>query len=53
MVWVRQTASKSFFICSECSLGYDDPRTAFQCEEYCRLYKCSSKKIAEKSVYRA
>ena len=52
MVWLKQTMNRSFYICSECGLGYEDPKTALMCEDYCRKNHSCSREIAEKAVHR-
>jgi hypothetical protein len=51
MVWVKNVGMKPVFVCSLCGLGYRDPETAVECEEFCRRNGSCSADIAKKAVF--
>lgn len=52
MVWVKRVGMKAIHICSECGLGFEDPKTALRCEVFCKENRSCSTEIAKKAVYR-
>ena len=52
MVWVKSVGMKPVHVCGECGHGYKDPRTALECEKYCKEHKACSPVITKKAVYR-
>ncbi len=52
MVWVKNVGMKPAFVCGSCGLGYREPRTALECEEFCRKNRACSPDISRKAVYR-
>jgi hypothetical protein len=52
MVWIKNVGMKAVYICDACGMGYADPKTALQCEEFCKAHSSCSPEIAKKAVYR-
>jgi hypothetical protein len=52
LVSEKKIGDKTVFLCDICGLGYEDRKTAQECEDYCRSHHGScSAEISAKAVY--
>jgi hypothetical protein len=52
MVSEKRIEGKVVFLCDICGLGYEDKKTAQECEDYCKAHPGScSPEITDKAVY--
>jgi hypothetical protein len=52
MVWVKNVGMKPVYVCDACGFGYEEPKSAVECEEYCKKHNACSLKITKKAIYR-
>jgi hypothetical protein len=52
MVSEKRVGDKTVFLCDICGLGYEDRKTAQDCEDYCRAHHGScSAEISAKAIW--
>ena len=52
MVWVKNVGMKPAFVCGICGFGYRGPKTALECEDFCKKNGFSSDNLLKKAIYR-
>ncbi|MEW6035642.1 MAG: hypothetical protein AB1529_03445 [Candidatus Micrarchaeota archaeon] len=52
MVWLKNVGMKAVYVCAACGMGYADPKTALECEGFCKAHNSCSLEITKKAVYR-